>query len=141
MIRRRPRSNLTDTLLPAPTLFRSSGGQQQRVALARALIARPNLLLLDEPLSALDRGLRGKMQHELKALQNELGISFVFVTHDQEEALTMSDRIAVLGDGTVQQLGYCTELYPKPRNVFRSDERRVRKKCVNTCRYLWSEDH
>src|SRR3546814_6210257 len=73
-----------------------SGGQQQRVALARALIARPKLLLLDEPLSALDRGLRGKMQHELKALQHELGISFVFVKHDQEEALTMSDRIAVL---------------------------------------------
>src|SRR3546814_9830488 len=86
-----------------------SGGQQQRVALARALIARPKLLLLDEPLSALDRGLRGKMQHELKALQNELGISFVFVTHDQEEALTMSDRIAVLGDGKVQQLGSCTD--------------------------------
>src|SRR3546814_10987952 len=96
-----------------------------RVALARALIARPKLLLLDEPLSALDRGLRGKMQHELKALQNELGISFVFVTHDQEEALTMSDRIAVLGDGKVQQLGS------------RSEERRVGKECVSTCRSRW----
>src|SRR5699024_3709274 len=95
-----------------------SGGQQQRVALARALVARPRILLLDEPLSALDRGLRSKMQHELKALQNELGISFVFVTHDQEEALTMSDRIAVLGQGKIQHIGAPETLYRKPRNVF-----------------------
>lgn len=95
-----------------------SGGQQQRVALARALISRPKILLLDEPLSALDRALRSKMQHELKSLQDEVGISFVFVTHDQEEALAMSDRIAVLGHGQVQQLGPSTTLYDQPDNVF-----------------------
>lgn len=95
-----------------------SGGQQQRVALARALIAQPKILLLDEPLSALDKNLRSKMQRELKTLQDELGISFVFVTHDQEEALTMSDRIAVLGQGKVQQISACEDLYRKPSNVF-----------------------
>ncbi|MCR4267608.1 ABC transporter ATP-binding protein [Nitratireductor sp. ZSWI3] len=95
-----------------------SGGQQQRVALARALVARPKILLLDEPLSALDKSLRGKMQQELKALQHELGISFVFVTHDQEEALTMSDRVAVLGQGKLQQIGPPHELYRTPSNVF-----------------------
>ncbi|MGB3740669.1 MAG: ABC transporter ATP-binding protein [Castellaniella sp.] len=95
-----------------------SGGQQQRVALARALISQPKILLLDEPLSALDRALRSKMQRELKTLQNELGISFVFVTHDQEEALAMSDRIAVLGHGKVQQFGPSTQLYDQPDNVF-----------------------
>ncbi|WP_417277362.1 ABC transporter ATP-binding protein [Castellaniella sp.] len=95
-----------------------SGGQQQRVALARALISQPKILLLDEPLSALDRALRSKMQRELKTLQNELGISFVFVTHDQEEALAMSDRIAVLGHGKVKQFGPSTQLYDQPDNVF-----------------------
>jgi len=95
-----------------------SGGQQQRVALARATIAKPQILLLDEPLSALDRKLRQNMQLELKYLQNELGISFVFVTHDQEEALTMSDRVVVLDDGRIQQIGTPTEVYHRPANVF-----------------------
>lgn len=95
-----------------------SGGQQQRVALARALVARPKLLLLDEPLSALDKNLRQKMQQELKNLQAELGIGFIFVTHDQEEALTMSDRIAVLANGRIQQLGNPEDLYRRPANLF-----------------------
>ncbi|GAA0574025.1 ABC transporter ATP-binding protein [Halomonas salifodinae] len=95
-----------------------SGGQQQRVALARAIINRPALLLLDEPLSALDRHLRQTMQRELKSLQNELGIAFVFVTHDQEEALTMSDRIVVLNGGHIQQQGKPTEIYDRPVNAF-----------------------
>ncbi|MGS1097099.1 ABC transporter ATP-binding protein (plasmid) [Aquamicrobium terrae] len=95
-----------------------SGGQQQRVALARAIVARPKLLLLDEPLSALDRNLRHSMQIELKTLQNELGISFVFVTHDQEEALTMSDRIAVLRHGRIQQIASPREIYDRPSNPF-----------------------
>ena len=81
-----------------------SGGQQQRVALARALVNRPSVLLLDEPLGALDRKLRQEMQIELKLLQSQLGITFIFVTHDQEEALSMSDRIAVMLDGHVEQL-------------------------------------
>jgi spermidine/putrescine transport system ATP-binding protein len=95
-----------------------SGGQQQRVALARAIVARPKLLLLDEPLSALDRKLRQAMQIELKTLQHELGIAFVFVTHDQEEALTMSDRIAVLNGGEIQQLASPGEVYNRPANGF-----------------------
>jgi spermidine/putrescine transport system ATP-binding protein len=95
-----------------------SGGQQQRVALARALVARPKILLLDEPLSALDRNLRLKMQQELKTIQNEIGIAFVLVTHDQEEALTMSDRIAVLGQGRIHQLGTPEALYRRPANEF-----------------------
>ncbi|WP_339490832.1 ABC transporter ATP-binding protein [Pseudomonas sp. EL_65y_Pfl2_R95] len=95
-----------------------SGGQQQRVALARALVDRPALLLLDEPLSALDRQLRQSMQRELKKLQHELGIAFVFVTHDQEEALTMSDRIVVLNGGHIQQIGTPTEIYDRPANAF-----------------------
>ena len=95
-----------------------SGGQQQRVALARAIINRPKVLLLDEPLSALDRQLRQSMQIELKNLQHELGITFVFVTHDQEEALTMSDRIAVMNQGAIQQLGNPTEIYDRPTNRF-----------------------
>ena len=82
-----------------------SGGQRQRVALARALVNRPRVLLLDEPLGALDLKLRGEMQIELKALQREVGITFVFVTHDQEEALTMSDRVAVFNEGRIEQLG------------------------------------
>jgi len=95
-----------------------SGGQQQRVALARAIVARPKLLLLDEPLSALDRNLRHSMQIELKTLQNELGISFVFVTHDQEEALTMSDRIAVLRHGRIQQIARPRDIYDRPASPF-----------------------
>jgi len=95
-----------------------SGGQQQRVALARAIIAKPQILLLDEPLSALDRKLRQSMQLELKNLQNELGISFVFVTHDQEEALTMSDRVVVLDEGRIRQIGTPTEVYHRPASVF-----------------------
>ena len=95
-----------------------SGGQQQRVALARSLIARPKILLLDEPLSALDKNLRHKMQQELKKLQHELGISFIFVTHDQEEALVMSDRIAVLNGGRIQQLDAPEALYRYPVNEF-----------------------
>ncbi|CDP53194.1 Putrescine transport ATP-binding protein PotA [Devosia sp. DBB001] len=95
-----------------------SGGQQQRVALARAIIARPKLLLLDEPLSALDKNLREAMRIELKTLQSELGISFVFVTHDQEEALTMSDRVAVLNAGQIQQIGTPRAVYDAPATTF-----------------------
>jgi spermidine/putrescine transport system ATP-binding protein len=95
-----------------------SGGQQQRVALARALVNRPKVLLLDEPLGALDLKLRKEMQLELKSLQHEVGITFVYVTHDQEEALTMSDRIAVMNEGEVQQVADPTTLYESPRNRF-----------------------
>ncbi|KPB00043.1 ABC transporter ATP-binding protein [Ahrensia marina] len=95
-----------------------SGGQRQRVALARSLIAQPKILLLDEPLSALDKNLRHKMQQELKSLQAEFGIAFVFVTHDQEEALTMSDRIVVLSDGKIQQHGTPEDLYRRPKTEF-----------------------
>lgn len=95
-----------------------SGGQRQRVALARALVAKPKLLLLDEPLSALDRQLRQQMQVELKSLQHELGVSFVFVTHDQEEALTMSDRIVVMRAGQIEQIGAPRDIYRKPNSRF-----------------------
>ncbi|MDP8939306.1 MAG: ABC transporter ATP-binding protein [Actinomycetota bacterium] len=95
-----------------------SGGQQQRVALARALVNRPKVLLLDEPLGALDLKLRKEMQLELKNLQEEVGITFIYVTHDQEEALTMSDRIAVMSDGLVQQIADPAPLYELPRNRF-----------------------
>jgi spermidine/putrescine transport system ATP-binding protein len=95
-----------------------SGGQQQRVALARALVAKPRILLLDEPLSALDMKLRKDMQIELKRLQRETGLTFIFVTHDQEEALTMSDRIAVMSGGRVQQIATPRELYDRPANRF-----------------------
>lgn len=95
-----------------------SGGQQQRVALARALVAKPRILLLDEPLSALDMKLRKEMQIELKRLQRETGLTFIFVTHDQEEALTMSDRIAVMSGGRVQQIATPRELYDHPANRF-----------------------
>jgi len=98
-----------------------SGGQQQRVALARALVNRPTVLLLDEPLGALDLKLRKEMQLELKALQREVGITFVYVTHDQEEALTMSDVIVVMKDGRIQQQGDPTELYERPVNRFVAD--------------------
>jgi spermidine/putrescine transport system ATP-binding protein len=98
-----------------------SGGQQQRVALARALVNHPTVLLLDEPLGALDMKLRKEMQLELKALQQEVGITFVYVTHDQEEALTMSDVIVVMRDGRIQQMGDPEELYERPVNRFVSD--------------------
>ena len=98
-----------------------SGGQQQRVALARALVNRPNVLLLDEPLGALDLKLRKALQIELKRVQTEVGITFVYVTHDQEEALTMSDRIAVMQGGRVEQLGTPEELYERPRTRFVAD--------------------
>ena len=95
-----------------------SGGQQQRVALARALVLQPRVLLLDEPLGALDAKLRKNLQVELKALQAELGITFVFVTHDQEEALTMSDRIAVMNNGLVEQAASPRSIYEEPTTVF-----------------------
>ncbi|SEE23685.1 putative spermidine/putrescine transport system ATP-binding protein [Streptomyces sp. 2231.1] len=95
-----------------------SGGQRQRVALARALVGRPRVLLLDEPLGALDLKLREQMQVELKALQREVGITFVFVTHDQEEALTMSDRIAVFDQGRIAQVGTPAEIYERPATPF-----------------------
>ena len=98
-----------------------SGGQQQRVALARALVNRPAVLLLDEPLGALDLKLREQMQHELKQLQKRVGITFIYVTHDQEEALTMSDRIAVMSEGRVQQVGTPEEIYNFPANHFVAD--------------------
>ena len=95
-----------------------SGGQQQRVALARALVNSPRVLLLDEPLGALDLKLRKQMQLELKAIQHDIGITFVHVTHDQEEAMTMADRIAVMNEGHIEQLGPPTELYERPRTAF-----------------------
>lgn len=95
-----------------------SGGQRQRVALARAIVCRPKVLLLDEPLSALDAKLRHQMQIELKRLQKKLGITFVFVTHDQEEALTMSDRIAVINKGRIEQLAGVSDIYHAPKTKF-----------------------
>jgi spermidine/putrescine transport system ATP-binding protein len=95
-----------------------SGGQQQRVALARALVNMPAVLLLDEPLGALDLQLRKQMQIELKEIQRTVGITFVYVTHDQEEALTMSDRIAVMNEGVLQQCGTPEEIYERPANAF-----------------------
>jgi spermidine/putrescine transport system ATP-binding protein len=95
-----------------------SGGQRQRVALARALITKPPLLLLDEPLGALDLKLRRQMQLELKRLQKQLGITFIYITHDQEEALTMSDRIAVMRDGVFEQTGSAREIYDQPKTAF-----------------------
>ena len=95
-----------------------SGGQQQRVALARALVNRPSVLLLDEPLGALDRKLREEMQIELKLIQSQVGTTFIFVTHDQQEALSMSDRIAVMLDGHVEQLADPDEIYDSPASAF-----------------------
>jgi len=95
-----------------------SGGQRQRVALARAVVCEPKVLLLDEPLSALDARLRHQMQVELKSLQKRLGITFIFVTHDQEEALTMSDRITVINEGKVEQVGSSWEIYHRPQTRF-----------------------
>jgi spermidine/putrescine transport system ATP-binding protein len=98
-----------------------SGGQQQRVALARALANHPKVLLLDESLSALDAKLRKEMQLELKRLQHQTGITFVFVTHDQEEALTMSDRMAVMREGRIEQIGTPTQVYDQPKNRYVAD--------------------
>lgn len=98
-----------------------SGGQQQRVALARALVNKPKVLLLDEPLGALDLKLRQEMQTELKSLQRELGVSFVFVTHDQEEAMAMSDRIAVMDEGKLLQVGSPSDIYERPVTRFVAD--------------------
>jgi spermidine/putrescine transport system ATP-binding protein len=98
-----------------------SGGQQQRVALARALVNRPKVLLLDEPLGALDLKLRKEMQLELKHLQTQVGITFVYVTHDQEEALTMSTRIALMRAGRIEQLGSPTEIYDRPASRYVAD--------------------
>ena len=95
-----------------------SGGQQQRVAIARALVNEPSVLLLDEPLGALDHKLRQEMQHELKRIQQEVGITFIFVTHDQEEALTMSDKIVVMKEGEIQQIGSPTDIYNEPVNEY-----------------------
>jgi spermidine/putrescine transport system ATP-binding protein len=98
-----------------------SGGQQQRVALARALVLNPAVLLLDEPLGALDAKLRKRLQIELKALQEEVGVTFIYVTHDQEEALTMSDRIAVMSQGRVEQIGGPKEIYEEPATAYVAD--------------------
>ena len=98
-----------------------SGGQRQRVALARALVGRPRVLLLDEPLGALDLKLREQMQVELKAIQREVGITFVIVTHDQDEALTLCDRLAVFNDGRIEQVGRARDVYEKPANRFVAD--------------------
>ena len=95
-----------------------SGGQQQRVAIARAIVNKPRLLLLDEPLGALDLKLRQDMQYELKEMQRALGIAFVFVTHDQEEALTMSDTVVVMNEGVIQQIGTPEDIYNEPKNKF-----------------------
>ncbi|MEA4899599.1 ABC transporter ATP-binding protein [Bacillota bacterium Meth-B3] len=98
-----------------------SGGQQQRIAIARALVNEPEVLLLDEPLGALDLKLRKQMQIELKAMQQQLGITFIYVTHDQEEALTMSDTIVVMKDGRIQQVGDSKRIYDEPKNAFVAD--------------------
>lgn len=98
-----------------------SGGQQQRVAIARAVINRPKVLLLDEPLAALDAKLRKDMQNELKKIQRELGITFIFVTHDQEEALSMSDTVVVMNEGKIQQVGTPIDIYNEPENAFVAD--------------------
>jgi len=98
-----------------------SGGQQQRVAIARALVKKPRVLLLDEPLGALDLKMRKDMQLELKEMHKKLGITFIYVTHDQEEALTMSDTIVVMNDGVIQQIGRPTDIYNEPANAFVAD--------------------
>lgn len=98
-----------------------SGGQQQRVAIARALINEPRVLLLDEPLGALDLKLRKDMQFELKNIQQRMGITFVYVTHDQEEALSMSDIVVVMDNGEIQQIGTPEDIYNEPQNAFVAD--------------------
>lgn len=128
----RPKSKISDTVdemlrlvqmeaMKDRKISQLSGGQQQRIALARALAPRPKVLLLDEPLSALDQKLRKEMQVELKRLQHETGITFIFVTHDQEEALTMSDNIAVMRNGQVLQIGSPREIYDHPADHFVAD--------------------
>ncbi len=120
-IRRRVEAALTMVDLPHVAQRRPrqlSGGQQQRIALARSLVLEPTVLLLDEPLGALDLKLRKQMQIELKAIQARVGITFIYVTHDQEEALTMSDTIAVMRDGKIEQMGTPSELYERPKNRF-----------------------
>jgi len=128
-VKRVPRAERADRVLKALELVRLpglgarrpaelSGGQRQRVALARALVNRPRVLLLDEPLGALDLKLRQEMQTELRELQRQVGITFLYVTHDQEEALSMSDRLAVFNDGRVEQVGTPAEVYEAPRSVF-----------------------
>lgn len=127
--RRVPKARLTEQVTEALELVRLghlarrkpaqlSGGQRQRVALARAIVGRPAVVLLDEPLGALDQQLRKEMQIELKRMQREVGITFIYVTHDQEEALTMSDRIAVMSDGHVLQIGSPREIYEEPNSKF-----------------------
>ncbi|MGR3497059.1 ABC transporter ATP-binding protein [Citreimonas sp.] len=122
---RRTVSDMLDLVRMTPLADRRtseiSGGQQQRVALARALAPRPRVLLLDEPLSALDFKLRKEMQLELKRLQSETGITFIFVTHDQEEALTMSDRVAVMNAGSIRQIGSPQDIYDRPAERFVAD--------------------
>src|SRR5699024_5061651 len=98
-----------------------SGGQQQRVAIARAIVNEPEILLLDEPLGALDLKMRKEMQIELKEMHKRLGITYIYVTHDQEEALTMSDTIVVMADGAVQQIGTPKGIYDEPANAFAAD--------------------
>ena len=129
MVRRVPRAERTQRVKAALQMVRLegydqrrpaqlSGGQRQRVALARALVNRPRVLLLDEPLGALDLKLREEMQIELKAIQHEVGITFIYVTHDQAEALTMSDRLAVFNRGTIEQVGTPAEIYERPATAF-----------------------
>src|SRR3954466_5761357 len=98
-----------------------SGGQQQRIALARCLVYRPSIILMDEPLGALDKKLRDQMQLEIKRIHRELGTTIVYVTHDQEEAMTMSDRICLMNGGRIEQLGMPSDLYFRPRSVFVAD--------------------
>ena len=98
-----------------------SGGQQQRIAIARAIVNEPDILLLDEPLGALDLKMRKEMQLELKSMHERLGITFIYVTHDQEEALTMSDKVVVLSDGMLQQPGTPEEIYNEPKTAFVAD--------------------
>ncbi|WP_449255301.1 ABC transporter ATP-binding protein [Bosea sp. (in: a-proteobacteria)] len=131
-VRRRPRAEIEEKVKAALDLVKLttqserlprqlSGGQQQRVALARALVFTPHLLLLDEPLSALDKKLRAELQEELKRLHRKLGLSFIYVTHDQDEALSMSDRIVVMSDGRLIEQGTPLELYDRPRTAFVAD--------------------
>ena len=125
-VRRRERRNKANEVLERVRLpqvanrrpVQLSGGQRQRVALARAIVNRPTVLLLDEPLGALDLKLRQEMQVFLKDLQQDLGITFVYVTHDQEEALTMSDRMAVFNEGAIEQIGTPAEVYEHPTTEF-----------------------